>query len=408
MKENTAYYHFLPYLIIFFLFNNFMLPHGLLYTTILSPVFIYWLYKIHVFRQFVIGLILFLIPIPFQLFNDAIDLKVYFVSTCLILTAYTFLIAAIHTVKRINADIEKLYKSVLIINGILILIALLILPFDSINDLMWYFIPISAGVPIFPRLMLLAYEPSHYSLLLSPIFIYFTLKLLNGKSNHPFLIFLAIAAPLGLSMSFGVIATLLLAISFTIIVYHKSFPKKLWANGFKLGLFMLFVLGIIFLIWPHNPIFTRIVNIITGNDTSANGRLFESFMFAKDLIVNYNIFFGIGVGQIKILAHDFIISFYNYTGEFAKTVRIPNSMAEMLATYGIYGFVLKLFFEIYFFIKLKIYNNYYSFCLFLFIFIYQFTGSFLVNIAEIGIWAIVFNAKVTLFNSSNYKLKADE
>jgi hypothetical protein len=65
-------------------------------------------------------------------------------------------------------------------------------------------------------------------------------------------------------------------------------------------------------------------------------------------------------------------------------------MGEMLATYGLYGFLLKLFFEIFFFIRLKVYNNLFSLCLFIFIFIYQFTGSFVMNAAELGIWALVF------------------
>jgi hypothetical protein len=72
-------------------------------------------------------------------------------------------------------------------------------------------------------------------------------------------------------------------------------------------------------------------------------------------------------------------------------------MGEMLATYGIYGFILKIFFEVFFFIRLKIYSNLYSLGLFIFIFIYQFTGSFLVNAAEIGIWAIVFAGRFPVF-----------
>jgi len=77
----------------------------------------------------------------------------------------------------------------------------------------------------------------------------------------------------------------------------------------------------------------------------------------------------------------------------------------MLATYGIYGFILKIFFEIYFFIRLKIYRNLYNFSLFLFIFIYQFTGSFLVNAAEIGTWAIAFYGRFPVFDISFIKQK---
>ena len=116
-----------------------------------------------------------------------------------------------------------------------------------------------------------------------------------------------------------------------------------------------------------------------------------------------NVFFGVGPGQIKILAHEMIIDYYKYSGDYAEIVRIPNSMGEMLAIYGIYGFVLKISLEIFFFIRLKVYNNYYNLLLFLFIFVYQFTGSFLVNVAEIGIWVLVFNTHFERFDMNNIK-----
>ena len=115
---------------------------------------------------------------------------------------------------------------------------------------------------------------------------------------------------------------------------------------------------------------------------------------------------GVGPGQVKILAHDMIINYYKYSGDYAEIVRIPNSMGEMLAVYGIYGFILKLVFEIYFFVRLKIYNNLYTLVLFLFIFIYQFTGSFVINVAELGIWAVVFNAKLSRFNLGSLKTES--
>jgi len=92
-----------------------------------------------------------------------------------------------------------------------------------------------------------------------------------------------------------------------------------------------------------------------------------------------------------------IINHYQYHGSLSTIVRIPNSLAEMLATYGIYGFVFKLFLEVYFFVKTKVYANMYALIIFLFIFIYQFTGSFISNIAEMGIWALVFGLRCTEF-----------
>jgi len=152
------------------------------------------------------------------------------------------------------------------------------------------------------------------------------------------------------------------------------------------------------LLWPDNPVGIRMENIFSGTDTSAKGRLLDSFMFASDLIANHQAWFGLGPGQVKILAHDMIINHYQYSGEVAEVVRIPNSMGEMLAVYGWYGFLLKIFLEIFFFVRLKLYRNLFSLSLFVFIFIYQFTGSFMINIAELGIWIIAFQCRFERFD----------
>jgi hypothetical protein len=159
-------------------------------------------------------------------------------------------------------------------------------------------------------------------------------------------------------------------------------------------------------IFPDNAFSSRIANIISGADTSAKGRLFDSFMFASDLVTRHDLVFGVGPGQVKVLAHDLIINHYQYSGEFAEVVRIPNSMGEMLATYGIYGMALKIFLELYFFFKKRVYTNAFSLALFVFIFIYQFTGSFLVNVAELGIWAMAFTCRPKELDILNIKLPA--
>jgi len=214
---------------------------------------------------------------------------------------------------------------------------------------------------------------------------------------------IAVAISFLLSLSFGVIGALTLAILISAFFYIKKLPlfsKRLLFLGTIIFSASMIIIGFS---WPENPVFIRIENILSGVDTSAKGRLVNSFMFAWDLAMNYNVIFGVGPGQIKILAHDFIINFYQYSGTFAEVVRIPNSMGEMLATYGLFGFLFKLGIEIYFFARLRIYANLYSLCLFIFIFIYQFTGSFLINIAEMGIWAIVFQSRFQQFDFDKIK-----
>jgi hypothetical protein len=206
-------------------------------------------------------------------------------------------------------------------------------------------------------------------------------------------------------MSFGVIGAMLIAILFNLLIYFAKLPvltKRIILIGFS----FLFAIGLIALLaWPNNLVFVRLENIFQGTDTSANGRIKYAFRVASDMVAYYQAWFGVGPGQFKILFPDMIVNFYHNDLPDVLNYRIPNSMAEMLATYGIYGFTLKIGLEVYFFFRLKIYQNLYSVSLFIFLFIYQFTGSFTVNIAELGIWAIVCQSR---FSQFDYKVLKKE
>ena len=396
MKRESTYYPFLAYFILYFFFNNLFLKEGLLYTTVLVPLFLYWLYKKGQVAGILKLTLLLLVPIPFQLING-VDPGSYFISSLLVLSAWIFLFTALEAIRSTRDSFEEIFLTALKINSVLVLIALFMLPFSGLREIMWDTIPMTRNLYAIPRLKLLAYEPSHYGLLLAPVFLYFILKILTGKSGHSLILAAGTGIPLLLTFSFGIIGAMIPAILISALAHLRNIS----ANARRMLIYSLFFLvvaaGCLWILWPENPFFIRAGNIITGADSSTKGRLVHSFMFAKDLVLQHNAWMGVGPGQIKILAHDLIVSFYKYTGEYAEIVRIPNSMGEMLATYGIYGFILKIFFEVFFFIRLKIYSNLYSLGLFIFIFIYQFTGSFLVNAAEIGIWAIVFAGRFPVF-----------
>ncbi|MDP1623018.1 MAG: hypothetical protein Q8M08_11850 [Bacteroidales bacterium] len=392
MKYGQGYYHMLLYLVIYFFFNGFLLPEGLLYTTILSPVLLYFLYKYRKSAPAPAWIVLLLIPIPFH-WIQGVDPRTYLVSSGLVFTAAIFFFATILLLRRFHGDIPDLFKTVLIINAVFTGLALLILPIAPVRDWLWYTVPVSAGIEVWPRLKLFTYEPSYYSLIMVPMFIYFLFKVMFNREKHPMLIVLACIVPLILSLSFGVIGAILIAFFMTLVFYWKSLPvmfHRLFLFG---GLITLILLAGMMLTWSGNPIAVRLENILQGKDTSAMGRLVYSFMFAKELILQHNWLFGVGPGQIKILAHDLIVNHYQYHGVVAETVRIPNAMAELLGAYGLYGFLAKLFLEIFFFVKRKVYTNVFAFTLFIFLFIYQFTGSFIVNVAELGGWAVIFSTR---------------
>jgi hypothetical protein len=69
---------------------------------------------------------------------------------------------------------------------------------------------------------------------------------------------------------------------------------------------------------------------------------------------------------------------------------IPNAAAETLAIFGWAGLILRIGIELFFFFLTKVWTNYYRLLLFLFVFIYQFTGSFITNVAEYVIWILAF------------------
>jgi hypothetical protein len=396
MKEFPKYEHLIVYGIIYFFLNSFLLPHGLLFTTLLVPVMIYFLFREKKMGQVLIWSLLLFIPMYFQIFEFT-DIRSYIISTMMVFSVYILFFASFYIMKNNEKSIELIFKKTLIINGFLVLVALLILPVGPIRSWLWYTEIITKGLEQIPRLKLLTYEASYYAFIMMPVFLYYILKILNGQQKHAMIISLSILASFLLSFSFGVIGALIIAFLFVVIVYWKKsnvFLRRFVILG---GVSFVSIIAIIMIVWPENPIYFRINNIIKGEDTSAMGRLLYSFMFAKDLVFRYNPIFGIGPGQVKIIAHDMIVNHYQYHGSLAEIVRIPNSMAEMLATYGFFGFLLKLFLQIYFFFKWKIFRNLYAFILFLFMFIYQFTGSFITNAAEIVNWAIVFGLRFPAF-----------
>lgn len=60
--------------------------------------------------------------------------------------------------------------------------------------------------------------------------------------------------------------------------------------------------------------------------------------------------------------------------------------------------LLALVFEWYLFFKTAVYKNYYRLALFIFVFIYQFTGSYITNIVEYVIWILAFSNAFPQFN----------
>lgn len=370
------------------------MPKGLLYTTAFSPIFFYNSLKAKRKTYWIpFGIFLIFYDVVHLLFG--VDISSFLLSNALFIFTYFFVIACYHFVNNYSANsLGKLFKQILVFNGVMVLIAIpfFFLP-RNYQEWFWYFNPFTRGVSDFPRLALLTYEASYYSLLLVPVVFYYTLKILfKSIHNNKGLTIILVFLPLLLSFSLGVIGAMLITAILMCFIFRKDIFR--YKRTFLLFYSVLFILigstTILFIYFPQNFFVIRMQNILNGTDTSTNGRTIESFTMAWKIADSGNVFFGVGLGQIKIIIAELVRKYYNYWGNFPR-YDIPNAMGETLAIFGLSGVAIRLTLQIWLFFKTKVFLNYYRLSLFLFIFIYQFTGSFITNSVEYVIWILVFS-----------------
>jgi len=391
MNNSVIINKYLPIAVLYFFFNGFLLPLGLLYTTLLTPFFLLWLYR----YPSINFLWLFpLITVPFALvhFLNGVNILTYIKSYLLLFSVFVFCVA-FHRFLKECTTLRQIFRSLVIINIFFVLIALIALIIPSFRDRFWYNNAITSGISSIYRLKLLTYEPSYYSTLLVPVLLYYYLKMFFTKLPNKLLVFLMVTIPLLLSLSFGVIlgvalSLLLLFMSdIKLFTLNKKFPVYIIYGGlFAMLLFIVFLQ-----LFPDNVFFIRMANVFSGQDTSFNGRTFDSFYLGWKIAAEKSILFGAGPGQVRSIGLEFFKQFYNYPGFSEIEVRIPNSVGDTLAIFGVLGVLIRMALEVLFFFKTKVYTNFLRLSLFIFVFIYQFTGSFITNIAEYVIWIMAFS-----------------
>ncbi len=384
---------------VYFFCNSLLLPKGLLYTNVLSPFF-YWQVikkKLNTFwRPF----------FSFLIFYDAIhlyfgvDISSFLLSNGLFISTY-FCVVAFYHFFNTHQDLQKIFKQILIVNLVLSLLAIPFLFMDLEYQVWFWWINIlTKGITEFPRLKLCTYEASYYSLLMIPIVFYYLFKaIFNQFTINRNLTLFIVLFPMILSLSFGVIGATILTALILCIYFSKRLLRYKRPFFITIFVFALSILSFFILInfFPTNPITVRFYNILAGVDTSANGRIYDSLTMAWRIANIKNLYFGAGLGQIKIQAEEVVKVYYNYWG-YLPRYDIPNTMGETLAIFGILGVFIRLSLEWYLFFKTKVSQNYYRLALFVFIFIYQFTGSYITNIVEYVIWILAFSQVFKQFN----------
>jgi hypothetical protein len=391
---------YLPFALLYFFFNSVFLPLGLLYTTILTPFFIFWLYRENKLQY---GWVFFLITIPFACIHylQGIIFYYYLKSWLLLFTVFIFILTTIRFL-QVTQSLRMIFRRLLQINFILVLIACLLFFIPPARFLMWSVYDISTGLTKFPRLRLFTYEPSYYSTLLIPLAFYYYLKMIFFKFPNAGYVFFMVTFPLVISFSLGAILGIVISFLLLFFLHIRSFFRRKKVADYTLATLLLLIVVIIvgYFAYPENPFFLRIKNIFSGRDSSFKGRSSDSFHLAWLVAREKSIYFGVGLGQLKILGADIWNTFYETVFNI-NDISIPNAVAETFAIFGITGLLIRFSLEWWLFFRTKTYTNYFRLGLFIYIFIYQFTGSFLYNIAEYVIWALAFSQVFEEFNKKN-------
>jgi len=385
MKINKYF----PFAFIYFFINSVALPFGLIYTSLLAPIFYAWMLitrKKDVLLPFLAILLPFIIA---HIFIVGVELHTYYASLLNIVLVYISCQAVYTFFKRCN-DPEKIFRGLLIINFVLCLIAAVIY-FSPFYSFMWAEQEFTSGITEFRRMRMFTYEPSYYATLFTPIFFFFFLEYLFRQNSIrkgwlvPMLIL-----PYLLSFSIGVAGCIFLSLLVTWLIYFQRLTAKKRVLNLVItgGVILGFILVVVVLFFRYNPLFIRLTNIFEGEDLSGKGRTRDAFILAGQMLEENNKYWGIGVGQVKVAGADIIRTYYRYSPDYP--VAIPNATAETWAIFGWVGLILRIGIELFLFFFTRAWKNYYRLLLFFFIFFYQFTGSFITNIAEYVIWIIAF------------------
>ena len=381
---------YLPFALLYFFLNAAGLPFGLTYMTILSPLLYYWVVQQRgkeIFWPFL------LVLAPFAaaqlLFND-VKLQAYLVSFLNLAAVYIFC-QAFYTFLSQCRNKENIFRILMVTNFALCLIAIPFY-FSEYFSIFWIEQELTKGVNDFRRLKMFTYEASYYATLFVPLFLFFFLRLVLGSNRlNAWLLIPALILPLLLSFSLGVMAALALSLVLLLLIhFRRLLIKRRVRHLLVLSLLALFGTALVLIFFfPDNTLLFRLENVLAGKDSSGRGRTYEAFDLAFLMLDGRADLWGIGLGQIKVIGIEIIRDFYLYPMDHT-IFAIPNATAETLAIFGTAGLALRLIVQVFLFFYTRVWTSYYRLAMFLFIFIYQFTGSFLTNHAEYVIWILAF------------------
>jgi hypothetical protein len=370
---------YMPFVLVYFFFNSLFLPIGLLYTTTLAPLFYFWLLR-QKRRWIVTRLLIGLAPFVFFHLRNGAEVKPYIVSFALsvaiYIVAYTFYVFV-----NWSERLEEIFQRVVLINFGLACIGM-VLFFTPWDEAMWRRPEaFTEGIRL-SRFQMFTYEPSYYCTLLAPLILWAFFKFAQRTEPRNLALLLMTAIPLVMSYSFGAILALIIAIA-SVHAWHLRhvIRRNYMAVGAPVA-----ALGLLYLLFSSNTFATRLQLFLSGRDSSGMVRTVLSYALAYFIALKKSLWWGVGFGQIKILSTELTEQFWG-----SDTGRLPCAVAETMAQFGFVGLAVRFGLQLGFFYKTKVWTNYYRLALFIYIFVYQFTGSYLTNIAEYVIWILAFS-----------------
>src|ERR1700761_5459022 len=122
MKNTLTINKYLPVVLLYFFLNGFLLPQGLLYTSLLAPVFLYLNFT---WRTLKVLLLFLAMTVPFIVAHlvNGVEMMYYLRSFALALSIVIFLVA-FHRFLQACGTLRSFYRILLIINIILVVFAL--------------------------------------------------------------------------------------------------------------------------------------------------------------------------------------------------------------------------------------------------------------------------------------------
>lgn len=369
---------YLPLGILFFFFNSAGLPTGLFYTTMLSPLFLLWLYQ-QGKKWLTLRFALCLLPFAVAHAINGIDVPLYYARSSLLLwttyiTAYAFGLALLHCNR-----IDRLFDELIVLNGFAVAIAVIVF-FTPARSLFWADdTGMIGGAGRVLRLRLLASEPQVYASLMIPLLIFAVLRALRSPGTRNIVFVAVITIPMLLSQSFGGVSISLAGLGAALIV---MFPRLLRQRS-ALIVMALFAIATVGLFVIPNPILARLAQVLSGNDSSTLSRTVFAFFAAFNVASSKSLLWGVGLGQAKLISLvDLNIGF--------DVGAIPNAVAGTFAELGIVGLVIRFAVEFYLFFRTRVYRNPFRLAMFVVAFVTQLTGSHLMDVDEYLMWCFAF------------------